>query len=375
MNRILNNNFFHLKFTRNVKMIFDIKVAVAICLAPFLIFLHLPFSENSNMFQFLGLEFIHKYPDNQVFVWSFLISFIPFLIVNIIFVTTRSVWRYFLLPLMVYLFISSLMVFTDSWQEYYYLLEPEGLIWALFFLENLFFYDEKIFKKYRVWDFEMSTKDLLEEIIYERYGKLNKRVIDVFESKNFTSLKLYLCKIYYLQEVLNQKSPEEKKEINVVTLKESTSGSIVFAGILIGVITGLLFAYTIIPTGLDKIDFQQFEIGSFGFETVRTFVWYTLSKISLLLLFTWYLFQCKQWWKWSMLSPIIFYTYQLWEVFIRMSIDELQNILVLSPIFILLIIIHFHSKSIRSHLQTLYYKDLVKYELEKQIQEAVTYKK
>lgn len=356
-------------------MIFDIIVAVVICLAPFLIFLHLPFSENSNMFQFLGIEFIHKYPDNQVFVWSFLISFIPFLIVNIIFVTTRNVWRYFLLPLMVYLFISSLMVFTDYWQEYYYLLELEGLIWALFFLENLFFYDEKIFKKYRVWDFEMSTKDLLEEIIYRRYGKLNKRVTDILKSKNLTSLKLYLCKIYYLQEVLNQRSPEDKNEINVIVSKESPTGYNVLTGILISTFTGLLFAYTIVPTGLEKIDFQQFEIGSFGFETVRTFIWYTLSKISLLLLFTWYLYQCKQWWKWAMLSPIIFYTYQLWEVFIKMNIDELQNVLVLSPIFILLVIIHFHSKSIRSQLQTLYYKEFIKNELEKQIQEAVNYKK
>lgn len=375
MNKILGNNFFHWKFTSNDKMIFDIIVAVVICLAPFLIFLHLPFSENSNMFQFLGIEFIHKYPDNQVFVWSFLISFIPFLIVNIIFVTTRNVWRYFLLPLMVYLFISSLMVFTDYWQEYYYLLELEGLIWALFFLENLFFYDEKIFKKYRVWDFEMSTKDLLEEIIYRRYGKLNKRVTDILKSKNLTSLKLYLCKIYYLQEVLNQRSPEDKNEINVIVSKESPTGYNVLTGILISTFTGLLFAYTIVPTGLEKIDFQQFEIGSFGFETVRTFIWYTLSKISLLLLFTWYLYQCKQWWKWAMLSPIIFYTYQLWEVFIKMNIDELQNVLVLSPIFILLVIIHFHSKSIRSQLQTLYYKEFIKNELEKQIQEAVNYKK
>lgn len=374
MEEHLGVKLFQRAFGHYTKMLFDIKVAVVICLAPFLIFLHLLFSENSNTFHLFGLEFIHKYPDNQVFVWSLLVSLIPFIITFIIFITTRNGWRYFLLPLLVYLFISTLMIFTDHWQEYRYLLKKEGIIWTLFFLENILFYDKSVFKKYRTWKLEISKKDLWQEVIYGSYGKLNKRVIEILRSKNLTSLNLYLCKIYYILQILNQKSPNQKKEISSDCTNPSSIRSNLINGVLLVLFTGLLFTYTFVPNGVDYINIQDFKIGSFGFKTVRIFVWYTFSRISLLLLFSWCFFQCKQWWKWSMLSPIVFYTYQLFEIFIKMTMDEFQNIIILSPIFFLLIIIHIHSKSIRRQLQTLYFKELINCELEERIKEAVNFR-
>lgn len=371
MKEILDKNQFQSSNLHSDKMFFDISVALTICLAPFLIFLHLLFSENTNVFYFFGLEFIHKYPDNQVFAWSILISLIPFILTVIIFFTTQRIWRYFLLPLLVFLFIATLLVFTNYWEEHKYLFKLEGIIWAFFFIENLLFYDDLIFRKFRIQRFEISRKEIWEEIIYGRYDKLNRSVKDILMKRKFTSLNLYMCKIYYILQILNQKYPGEKKEPKICARGYSISWNDMYKGMSLLLISVLLLIYTLVPSGVEKIDIKLFEIGTFGFNSVQTLVWYALNRIALLILFVWCFIQCYDWWKWSLLSPIIFYSYQLWEIFIKMRIDELQNIVLLSPVLILLVIIHLLSKSIRRQLQAIHYKILIEKELEQRIKEAV----
>ena len=146
--------------------------------------------------------------------------------------------------------------------------------------------------------------------------------------------------------------------------------AILFFGVIIIGITLLLFIHTLVPKNIFSIEFLSFEIGSFGFNSVHTFIWYFSHRLSLLILFSWCFIQSEHWWRWSLLSPIIFYTYQLWELFIRVRIDEIQNILYLSPILLLIVLIHLISKSIRKQFQTYQYKIMIENELEARIKEA-----
>lgn len=370
MENIYITNYWRNSGLHKSKVFYDIKIALIICLLPFLIFSHLFFSEGSDVFHFLNIGYHHKYADNQVFAWSFLISIIPLLLTLIIYYNTNKGWRYFLIPTLITLFLSSIIVFTNTWEEHYYVLKLEGQIWVLFFLENLFFYDNMIFKKYRMWKLRIYRKELWDEMIYGNYDKLNRKIKEILLSKDLTSLQHYICRIYYMLQILNRKAPGFFFEIPMERSEDRFRKPDLVKGAFVIGITLLLFAHTIVPKNMLTIEFQSFEIGSFGFNSVHTFIWYSSHRLSLLILFLWCFFQSEHWWRWSLLSPIIFYTYQLWELFIRVRIDEIQNIIYLSPILLLIVLIHLISKSIRKQLQTYQYKAMIENELEARIKEA-----
>jgi len=299
-----------------------------------------------------------------------LVSVIPFVLALIIYLTTTKWWRYFLLPILTVLFLSSIIVFTNSWEEHNYILKIEGQIWVLFFLENLFFYDYKLFKKQRACTLRIYRKDIWDEMVYGNYGKLNRKVKEILLSKDLTSLHHYICRIYYILQILNRKTPGYLIEIPIDRSEFKFKTPDLGKGVLIIGVTLLLFIHTLVPKNLSTIEFLSFEIGSFGFNSVHTFVWYASHRLALLILFSWCFVHSEQWWRWSLLSPIIFYAYQLWELFIKMRIDEVQNILYLSPILLLIILIHLISQSIRKQYQTYQYRDLIENELEAGIEEA-----
>lgn len=58
-----------------------------------------------------------------------------------------------------------------------------------------------------------------------------------------------------------------------------------------------------------------FTMTSHYYESVSTFFWVFLSKlVSLYLLLIWF-FTCRYWWYWSILIPIIMYSYQILALF------------------------------------------------------------
>ena len=207
-------------------------------------------------------------------------------------------------------------------------------------------------------------------MVYGNYGKINRKVKEILLSKELTSLQHYICRIYYILQIINRKTPRYLFEFPMERSEYKFKKPDMRKGLIMIGLTSLLFVHTLVPNNIFSIEILNFEIGSFGFNSVHTFVWYASHRLSLLILFSWCFIQSEQWWRWSLLSPIIFYSYQLWELFIKVRIDEIQNVLYLSPILLLIVLIHFISKSIRKQFQTYQYKVLIENELEAQIEEA-----
>lgn len=353
------------------KIIFDIKVGFIICLIPFLIFTHLFFSEDSNTIFFGVFEFSHKFDSNQVFIWSILISLIPFLIISILYYTINRAWRYALLPLIIILFLSLMTNFSDVWEEYKYLLSINGLILVIILLENIVFFDFLYFKKYRAARVEIKSKELLGEIFYDNYGKINRKAEEVFKSEQTIPLSSYICRIYLLLEILNKRTSGELSSIYDQKSGESFQRSDINSILFIMLATALLFLYNLVPLSIQNLNVFNIEIGNFGFNSMHTFLWYTFFRLSLILILMWCYFKIDFWWRWALLSPIIFYTYQFSEIFLSMKMDEIENVIHLSPIlflalFILMIIWKASSKE---HLSKRY-KELAEKELESKIVEV-----
>lgn len=352
------------------KILFDIRIGALLCLIPYLIFIHLLFDENSKSIIFGGMELTHKFDNNQVFIWSVLVSLIPLFITIILFFSISHAWRYSLLPLCGILYLSLLTNFSNTWEEIQFLLKIEGFIATLIFFGILFFADSFIFKKFRSAKVEIKSKELLGEVLNNNYGKLNKKVEQVLETKNVDSLPKYLCRIYLLLELLNVKTSSRLSSVSNQYSSASIQKSDYMSIFFILVSTLLLLVYDFVPNSLREISFYGIKIGSFGFNNFHTFIWYTFFRLALLLILIWSYFKIDLWWRWALLSPIFFYSFQFLEIFFSMRMDELGNIIYLGPILILVlfILVVIWKISSREFLANKY-KDIIQEEFEVKITE------
>jgi len=77
----------------------------------------------------------------------------------------------------------------------------------------------------------------------------------------------------------------------------------------------LQYAYLLVPEDLKVFKIGILTIGSFGFLSVRVFVWYLLMKGVIFIGLTLWFFNCKFWWKYSILVPFSLISYQILEIF------------------------------------------------------------
>ncbi|MFM1913003.1 MAG: hypothetical protein RIR51_841 [Bacteroidota bacterium] len=354
------------------KILFDVRIGTIICLIPYLIFVHLLFDENSKTIIIGDLEFAHKFHDNQVFIWSVLVSLIPLILTAILFFTITHAWRFSLLPLSGILFLSLMTNFSNTWEEIQFLLRIEGFIATIFFFGILFFLDSIIFEKYRGVRVEIRSKELLGEIVNNNFGKLNKKVEQVLESKNVDPLPKYLCRIYLLLELLNVKTSHKLSSVLNQNSKDKFQKSDYTSAFFILISTLMLLVYNLVPNSLEGISFYGFKIGSFGFNTFHTFIWYSFFRLALLLILIWSYLKIDLWWRWALLSPIFFYSFQFIEIFFNMRVDELGNIIFLGPILILVlfILIVIWKISSREFLAN-QYRDVIQEEFDLKINEMI----
>jgi hypothetical protein len=217
---------------------------------------------------------------------------------------------------------------------------------------------------------EIKSKELLGEIFYNNYGKLNRKAEEVLKSEQTIPLSNYLCRVYLLLEIFNKKATGELSTLYNQKSGENFQRSDLKSIFLLLVGTLLLFVYNLVPLSIENISILNIEIGDFGFNSLHTFVWYSFFRLSLIIILLWCYSQINFWWRWAMLSPIVFYTYQFFEIFLTMGIDELGNIIHLSPILLLVLFVMFivWRSSSKEYLAKRY-KELVKYELESKISE------
>ncbi len=70
-----------------------------------------------------------------------------------------------------------------------------------------------------------------------------------------------------------------------------------------------------------------FTIEKNGFIDLRAFTWFILHKFIVILFSPIWFITSEHWWKYAILSPLIFFSYQFWEAFQDVSqLDAIGNI-------------------------------------------------
>lgn len=88
----------------------------------------------------------------------------------------------------------------------------------------------------------------------------------------------------------------------------------------------------------DTISFLLFDIGSNGFDSVSTNLWFYTQKIVPLLLCLFWFFTSKNWWYHIIIIPIATYAFQLFElIFTEDTVIDTENIWWLLPVCMVVI--------------------------------------
>jgi hypothetical protein len=145
--------------------------------------------------------------------------------------------------------------------------------------------------------------------------------------------------------------------------------NLAMSGLLL-VLLALLFVFHWIPENEASSVVFGLRVGSFGFKDSSTFVFYASNKMVLCVLGLAWFATCPYWWRWAILSPVLFYLYQFWELFQSVNeIDSSGNLKVLPLALLSVFVVAVLWKLIRSISITRDYRQLLKLELDKNLEQ------
>jgi hypothetical protein len=140
-------------------------------------------------------------------------------------------------------------------------------------------------------------------------------------------------------------------------------------GVLLALLI-VLFAHHWVPPNETSSTILGLQIGSFGFRDSSTFFFYASNKMVLCALGLIWFATCRYWWRWAILSPVLFYLYQFWELFQSINdIDSTGNLKVLPLALFMAIVVAVLWKLIRSISITRDYRQLLKLELDRNLEQ------
>ncbi|MCO5723584.1 hypothetical protein [Robiginitalea marina] len=360
---------------RSWKEIFliDATIALIVLTLPFLIFIHLLFDPLSKEYIILGQTINHGFPDNQVFIWYILNSIIAFAYLILLFITSYGKWRFLLLPCACYFpcNLISMYAVLDSNSYWDYMFSIPGIFSMLMVVSIILLFDNLFKKHILTYYIEITFYQMIREIVFSWNTKLNYQIKSFIKKKPTFSLREYLIRAYYLQEMAEQlknEGREDTSDLNVVkTLKKKSS---IFFTVVIVMTTVFFFLEGFLPRNSKTLNIGGLVIESYGFEDVTTLVWYTSQKAFLVsALIIWFI-TSPYWWRWAILSPLIFYTYQFWEAFQpETQIESAGTLNVFPLVFATITLVLLISRIVRTHSITMDYKALLERELDHGITE------
>jgi hypothetical protein len=237
------------------------------------------------------------------------------------------------------------------------------------FIVILILLDTYFFANYRRQLLDISIKTLLNnnvQISTDTY----KKVIDKIRKNRYKySSTTYLYRIMNIKLLIdlwllkNTNSTENNISKKYLVLKN------VLIILVLLITTILWFAHYLIPDNIQVLDLGLLVIDSNGFDNVRTYIWFLLRKIIVIIpMLVWY-FSCANWWRFAILSPITMYSYQLWEATQDIQhLDAAGNIKAFPIVVIVVILLIMVSKIIRYRVDLLTLYDAVVKEIDSIIQ-------
>lgn len=357
------------KTSWRVKFRSDMVLAILIFLIPFFSYIHLIYSDTSLFIDLFGLKYLHVFPSNRTFVWYLLRNLIPIMLLIIWFFSSSKAWKY-LIIIIVMIYANSLLKYVfmplmkPILNKIFYVFDYTSITYGLilFFVSILVFLDFYYFKNYRAQVLNISFKSILIEHTnnntYNYKNVLNK----VRENKN------KYTKTSYLNRIVNVKLVIDKWMKNSMLLDEcrQVNKEINFKDYLVSVLlltTSLLwYSHHLIPEHLEEFTLGFISIDSNGFDNIRTYIWFLTRKLIVIIpMLTWYII-CTSWWRFAILSPLVIYSYQLWEATQDVQyLDAAGNIKSFPIIVLVVIILMMVSKIIKYRVDLLVlYETLVK---------------
>ena len=349
----------------NTRWLREVSIPLAIILGSVSLYLHPLFSNTENTFSVLNFIFEHSFETNQVFIWFALSCAAPTVLLSVWFFTSYEQWRYYLLfPMFYFVYefcarlidVSMLKGLTEN--------IIFKFILTLLFLSGLIIID-KIKRAKRLKREIPFLGVITKENVYgnskELFYKLSKWIEALEVKKENLSKEQLFKKLYQTRQVLD----EENGLFNSKQDRGSRNRKIfeIVGSIILASIPFWYILTRLIPDGTKSYSFGWFYVHDHGFQNLSIFIWYLSLKIFILIpLMIWFI-SCKAWWRYSILVPIILYTYQLWETLKQDSqiIDEFELLKAAPAILFILGLVLFLSNRIKYQYKIYdVYMDMVK---------------
>jgi hypothetical protein len=347
-----------------------VAIAISVLLLPLLSFLHLLIGKEVATFPLFGFEFDHGFPSNQVFSWFMLLHVSSFVFTLLIFLFSKGFWRYLLLIPISYFVTYPFWVYNED-STYFsdMLLDAPDALLLLLIASLILYFDYFVKKKLVNRDIGLTFEAGCKELFEARNSKYNREIRKTLQRKPELSPKEYLQRLYYyckladrMEEVYSPAQDSSRSRPGRV-LDLALGGSLF-------ILIALLFLFHWIPENETSSVILGLRVGSFGFRDSSTFFFYASNKMVLCVLGLIWFATCKYWWRWAILSPVLFYLYQFWELFQSVKeIDGSGNLKVLPLALLAAIVVAILWKLIRSISITRDYRQILKIELDKNLEQ------
>lgn len=275
-----------------------------------------------------------------------------------------------MIPCILHFVCYHIWMYTNSYEEYFHFLVSHYGISIITVLVFMFIYaDTQIKKRFISINLNLPNVWFWKEVISPNNSILNKKIRKTLNDKSNLSLKDYLYRVYYYKDIVD-KGRGAKLDSNIRDKATFKNKYDYFIGLIILLFTSLLFVYELIPKDNQELSISGLEIKTYGFLDVKTLFWYVSQKLVLFSLMTTWFITSPHWWRWAILSPILFYSYQFWEAFqVTSQLESKGNLSVFPFVFLTMGLVFLMSKVIRSHSKTLDYKAFLEKELDRGISE------
>jgi hypothetical protein len=244
-----------------------------------------------------------------------------------------------------------------------------GVLLILLIVGLNLFLDSVVKKKLVNRDLGLTFEAGCRELFEARNSRYNREIRKTLQSRSDFSPKEYLHRVYYYSSLADRMDG-----VNSVSYDPSGRGPGVFLNLalssLLLVLLIVLFAHHWVPQNEASSTILGLQIGSFGFRDSSTFIFYASNKMVLCVLGLIWFATCRYWWRWAILSPVLFYLYQFWELFQSINdIDSTGNLKVFPLALFMAIVVAVLWKLIRRISITRDYRQLLKLELDKNLEQ------
>ena len=330
----------------------ELFLSAYLLVAPFFIYLHLFFDDESVSTTILGFKYDHAPSSTQYIIWLLITELTAFTLLILMFFSIDQKWKYVLfLPLSCYLLditgLSGLYIDVDS-----KVLIIQITVISVF-AAVLIKLDQSIYKMKRTRSLIFKLKTLIHMYFNNSYFKeILPQYKGETQNEEFTNIrdinKLYHRKLYI-------KNLIDRYAFGDYFIKPIRGKWLsAFWIILILFSSSLRIAYGYIPRGIPTYEVGPLTIHANGFLDASLFFRFISLKIMILVpLVVWYL-NSNFWWRYALLSPIILYMYQFWESFQDIyNLDAYGNIKVFPLVLVSILLVLALSHVVRQQSRTL----------------------